>query len=399
MALKYVDEVALEGKRVIARFDFNVPLDKNGSGKITDTTRVDAALETIRYILSKNPSKLILMSHLGRPKGEVKKELSLEPVASYLADQLDEDVVLSESLTGTGLQQLLKLNQSRILLLENIRFSDKETKNDKEFAKSLASLAEVYVNDAFGTAHRAHASTNGIVAYAGTSVGGFLLRKEVQALNQVLETPQKPFVAIMGGAKISDKIKILEQLLSNVSELLVGGAMAYPFLKAKGFEVGNSLCADEEVALAKKILSQSNAKKIVLPVDHRVGENPDSKATDTEKENIPSDMMGLDIGPNTEALFASKIRTAKTVLWNGPMGFFEKDEFAKGSLAVAKAMSECPGFTLVGGGDSVSAINKAGLADKITHVSTGGGASLEYIEKGTLPGIQALKFGVDASKL
>ncbi len=395
MAIKYIDEMELEGKKVIARFDFNVPLDKE-TGKITDTTRIDRALPTIKYILEQKPKNLVLMSHLGRPKGEVKAELSLEPVATYLAEKLDEDVTLTESCVDRGIKPLMDLPGTRIVLLQNLRFHPEEKNNDPDFARKLASYGEVYVNDAFGTAHRKHASTYGIIAYfKDKACGGFLMKSEIEALSQVVNTPKSPFTAIVGGAKVSDKIKIIDALLANVDHLLIGGAMAYPFLKARGFEVGSSLCGDEDVKLAKSILGQPISRRIVLPVDHVIATNPDSAAQTTDDENIPEGQMGLDIGPKTVALFNEKLNSSKTVLWNGPMGFFEKEDFSKGSLAIAKTLSELKdSFTLVGGGDSVSAVTQSGLADKMSHVSTGGGASLEFIENGTLPGVQALKFGL-----
>lgn len=398
MAIKYIDdvEVEIEGKRVIARFDFNVPLDKK-TGKITDTTRIDRALETIQYILERNPKNLILMSHLGRPKGEVKPELSLEPVATYLADKIGEDVVLTESCVDRAIKPLLDLPQTRVVLLQNLRFHPQEKKNDPEFAQKLASYGDLYVLDAFGTAHRKHASTYGIMRYfKNKSLGGFLMKSEIEALKNVVETPKSPFTAIVGGAKVSDKIKIIDALLSNVDHLLIGGAMAYPFLKAKGYEVGKSLCTDEDVVLAKRILGQPIAKRIVLPKDHIIANNPDSEAQTSDDANIDEGKMALDIGPQTIELFNHKLLDSKTVLWNGPMGLFEKENFAKGTMAMARTLAkldEC--FTLIGGGDSVSAVNKSSLASKMSHVSTGGGASLEYIENGTLPGVQALKFGLD----
>ncbi len=395
MAIKYVDEMELEGKKVIARFDFNVPLDKT-TGKITDTTRIDRALPTIKYILEHKPKNLVLMSHLGRPKGEVNPGLSLEPVATYLAEKIGEDVVLTESCTDRGIKPLMDLPQTRIVLLQNLRFHAEEKNNDPEFARKLASYGDIYVNDAFGTAHRKHASTYGIIAYfKDKACGGFLMKSEIEALSKVVESPKSPFTAIVGGAKVSDKIKIIDALLANVDHLLIGGAMAYPFLKARGFEVGSSLCSDEDVKLAKGILGQPIARRIVLPVDHVIAANPDSAPQNTDDENIPEGQMGLDIGPKTVALFNEKLNSSKTVLWNGPMGFFEKEDFSKGSLAIARTMSELKdAFTLVGGGDSVSAVTQSGLADKMSHVSTGGGASLEFIENGTLPGVQALKFGL-----
>lgn len=401
MAIKYIDidqdkgEMGIEGKRVIARFDFNVPLDKT-TGKISDTTRIDRALPTIKYILEHKPKNLILMSHLGRPKGEVKAEFSLEPVATYLAEKLGEDVILTESCTDRAIKPLLDLPRTRVVLLQNLRFHPEETKNDPEFARTLASYGDIYVNDAFGTAHRKHASTYGIIAYfKDHAYAGFLMKSEIEALTKVVQSPKSPFTAIVGGAKVSDKIKIIDALLANVDNLLIGGAMAYPFLKAKGFEVGKSLCTDEDVRLAKGILGQPIARKIILPVDHVIATNPDSSPATTEHQDIPADKMGLDIGPQTIAVFNEKLSNSKTVLWNGPMGFFEKENFAKGTLSMAKTMAKLQdAFTLVGGGDSVAAVTQSGLADKMSHVSTGGGASLEFIENGTLPGVQALKFGL-----
>ena len=404
MAIKYIDQALVEnegesrfaGKKVIARFDFNVPLDK-ATGKITDTTRIDRALPTIQYILEQKPKTLVLMSHLGRPKGEFKAELSLEPIATYLAEKLDEDVILTESCTDRAIKPLLDLPQTRVVLLQNLRFHPEEKNNDPEFTRKLASYGEVYVTDAFGTSHRKHASTYGIMAYfKNTSFAGFLMKSEIQALTKVVEKPTSPFTAIVGGAKVSDKIKIIDALLANVDHLLIGGAMAYPFLKARGFDIGSSLCSDEDVKLAKGILGQPIARRIVLPVDHVIATNPDSEAQVTNDQYIPEGKMGLDIGPKTVDLFNEKINSSKTVLWNGPMGYFEKESFAKGTFAVAKTLSRLTdAFTLVGGGDSVSAVTQSGLADKMSHVSTGGGASLEFIENGTLPGVQALKFGLD----
>lgn len=397
MALKFIDEIDLgttiKDKRVIARFDFNVPLDGN---KITDTTRVDEALETIRLILEAKPKKLVLMSHLGRPKGERNPKYSLDPVAAYLAEQLGEDVILTESCLDTGIKTLLGLNESRILLLENLRFHAEEEKGDHEFAKTLASYADFYVNDAFGTAHRKHASTYEIVRFfKNRAFGGLLMKREISALDKVTHNPKTPFVAIMGGAKVSDKIKIIDRLLTSVDKLLIGGAMAYPFLKAKGYDVAKSLCSDEDVSLAKKILGTKEARKLVLPIDHIASTSPDGDAKVINEINIPENLMGLDIGPATLESYASNLLGAQTILWNGPMGFFEKEAFANGSLGIAKILADAKGYTLVGGGDSVAAVNKSGLASKMSHVSTGGGASLEYIENGSLPGIQALKFGLD----
>lgn len=393
MAIQYVDEISLKDKRVLARFDFNVPLNE---GKITDTTRVDRALPTIKHILDQGAKSLVLMSHLGRPKGEAKPEFSLEPVATYLAEKLGEEVVLTESCTDKGIKTLLELPQTKVVLLQNLRYHKEETSNDVEFSKTLSQYGEVYVNDAFGAAHRKHASTYGINAfYKNASFGGFLMKAEVEALSKVVEKPESPFVAIVGGAKVSDKIKIIESLLVKVNSLIIGGAMAYPFLKAKGHNVGKSLCGEEDVALAKSILKLNTAEKIVLPIDHLSSKDFGGAPEAVNEIDIPEDLMGLDIGEQTIHLYQQKLSTAKTVLWNGPMGLFENEQYAKGTLSIAQTLSELNGaFTLVGGGDSVSAVNKSGLASRLSHVSTGGGASLEFIENGTLPGVQALRFGI-----
>ena len=396
MALNYIDQADLSGKVVIARFDFNVPLNKEDRSEITDTTRIDNALETINYILSNGAKKLILMSHLGRPKGERNMDFTLEPVATYLASKLGEDVILSESCTDRGIKTLLGLNESKVILLENLRFHAEETSNDRDFAKTLANYADIYVNDAFGAAHRKHASTYGINEFfKNKAYAGFLIKNELQALEKVVGNAQKPFVAIVGGAKVSDKIKIIEKLLRSVDSLLIGGAMAYPFLKAKGLNVGKSLCTDEDVSLAKRILNDKTSHKIMLPVDHITSKDFGGMPEPVNQEEIPEDFMGLDIGPRTRELYEAKIKEAKTVLWNGPMGLFENKDFAEGSFSIAKALAESNAFTLIGGGDSVSAVNQSGLASKMSHISTGGGASLEYIENGSLPGIQALKFGIN----
>ena len=396
MALKYVTEGNFNNKNVIARFDFNVPLSKDGSGKITDTTRIDSALPTIKYILEQNPKKLIMMSHLGRPDGEVKMKYSLAPVAKYLAEVLNQDVLLTESCTDRGIKTIIKLNKQKLILLENLRFHIEETDGNDEFAKTLSEYGDIFVHDAFGTAHRKHASTYQIIKYfPNNSFGGFLLQKEVEALNKIVDKPAQPFIGIMGGAKVGDKIKIIEKLLVSVDKLLIGGAMAYPFLKASGHSVGKSLCDEEDVKLAKQILTSTLKQKLVFPIDHLCSESPEGAATHINQLDIPEDKMGLDIGPNTINKYNEILKSAKTILWNGPMGYFEKENFNKGTFAIAESISKLKAFTLVGGGDSVSAINKSGVSDKISHVSTGGGASLEFIENGTLPGIQALKFGVN----
>ncbi len=392
MAIQYIEGFDFAGKKVIVRCDFNIPLDNDGH--ITDATRIDAALPTINHILSNGASKLILMSHLGRPKGAPEKKYSLEPVASYLAEKLGTEVVLTESCLDRGIKTLLSLPEAKVILLENLRFHAEEEANDHEFAKRLAGYADVYVNDAFGTAHRKHASTYGINAFfKGKALAGFLLQKEIAALDKVLNSPAKPFVAIVGGAKVADKIKIIEELLRSVDTLLIGGAMAYPFLKAKGIEVGKSLCSDDDVKLAKIILNSQSARKIRLPLDHVSAPDFDSAASITP--SISATSMGLDIGPATLDNYSAALSGAATILWNGPMGLFEKEAFSKGTFGIAKAIAKTQAFSVVGGGDSVAAVNAAGLADQMSHVSTGGGASLEYIENGgSLPGIQALKFGI-----
>lgn len=396
MALKFIDQIDFKGKKVIARFDFNVPLSKDDKKSITDTTRIDEALKTIQYILDNGASKLVMMSHLGRPDGQVNAKYSLEPVAKYISEKLNASVILTEKAVDAGVETLLHLSETKIVLLENLRFHKEEEDNDHEFARKLAHYADFYVNDAFGVSHRKHASVYEINSFfKGKSAGGFLLKKEILALAKIIEHPEKPFMGIIGGAKISDKIKTIERLMVNVEHLFIGGAMAYPFLKAKGNKIGKSLCDDADVELAKKILAFDKNNKIVLPVDHLIADGLDKPATVCKELNIPEGMMGLDIGPKTLELYREKLLKSKTVFWNGPMGLFENKEFAKGTFGLAKILSELKAFTLVGGGDSVSAVNKSGLASKFSHISTGGGASLEYIEKGELPGIFALKFGVN----
>lgn len=400
MAITYIDQVEAEdykGKVIIVRFDFNVPLAKDGSGKITDTTRIDRTLETINYLLEQEPKKLILMSHLGRPKGQVNKSFSLEPVAVYLSEVLERDVTLSETCLDSGIKTLLSLKDNDIILLENVRFHAEETDNDSNFAEALASYADYYVLDAFGTAHRKHASTYGIMNFFPRShcLAGFLMKKEIEALTKIVEKPGKPFVSIVGGAKVSDKIKIIEKLMISSDKLLIGGAMAYPFLKALGRDIGKSLCADEDVQLAKSILSKDSGKKIELPIDHLASKSFGGPKEVVQDAAIPADLMGLDIGEKTISNYQNIIKSAKTVLWNGPMGLFENSDYAVGTLSIARTLAELDAFTVIGGGDSVSAVVQSGLADKMSHVSTGGGASLEFLENGTLPAIKALRFGIN----
>lgn len=395
MQLKSLQDADLKGKKVVARFDFNVPLTKTEPRTITDTSRIDLAIPTIRMILEKGASKLIMISHLGRPDGEVNPKYSLEPVAEYLAKKLGTDVILSESAIDNGVKNLLQLPETKIVLLENIRFLPGEEKNDMELAEKLATYGDVYVNDAFGAAHRKHSSTHAINAFfKNRAYAGLLMKKEIDSLSALMEKPVKPFVAVIGGAKVSDKIKTIEKMLVLVDTLLIGGAMAYPFLKAKGVTVGTSLCSDEDVALAKQLLAADKGGKIQLPKDHVTSTEFGGAPLACTGTNIPSDQMGLDIGPMTIKSYGDHIKTAKTIFWNGPMGLFENKDFAKGTMSIAHTIAETKAFSVVGGGDSVAAVQQSGEAEKFTHVSTGGGASLEYIEKGELPGVQALKMGV-----
>jgi len=400
MALKFITDESFitnaKDKKVLARFDFNVPMDKKDPTKIADTTRIDEAVETINAILEAKPKKLVLMSHFGRPKGKIDPQYSLEPVAKYLASKLGQDVLLTETALDRGIKTLLNLNESKIIMLQNLRFHPEEEANDRDFARTLSTYGDVFVFDAFGAAHRKHASTYEVNAFfKNKAYGGLLLKREIEALDKVLKDPAKPFVAIVGGAKVSDKIKIMEMLLVSVDKLLIGGAMAYPFLKAQGHEVGNSLCSEEDVLLARRILGTPGKGKIVLPSDHLVSATFGGTPEDVGQVSIPTGKIGLDIGPSTLQNFSDYLRGAKTILWNGPMGLFENPNFAKGTLGIAKVLASSNAFTLVGGGDSVNAVKMSGLSDKMSHISTGGGASLEYIENGSLPGIQALKFGID----
>jgi phosphoglycerate kinase len=395
MQLKNLQDADLKGKKVVARFDFNVPLTKTEPRTITDASRIDMAIPTIRMILEKGASKLVLISHLGRPDGKVDPKYSLEPVAEYLASKLGTDVILSESAIDNGIKNLLQLPETKVVLLENIRFLPGEEKNDMELAEKLSRYGDVYVNDAFGAAHRKHSSTHAINAFfKGRSYCGLLMKKEIESLSALIEKPAKPFVAVIGGAKVSDKIKTIEKMLVLVDTLLIGGAMAYPFLKAKGVTVGTSLCSDEDVNLAKQLLSADKGGKIQLPKDHVTSLEFGGAPLPCPGTNIPSDQMGLDIGPLTIKAYSDHLKTAKTIFWNGPMGLFENKDFAKGTMAIADVISETKAFSVVGGGDSVAAVQQSGKADKFSHVSTGGGASLEYIERGELPGVQALKYGV-----
>jgi phosphoglycerate kinase len=395
MALKTIDALDLAGKRVFIRVDFNVPLDP--AGKVTDDARIRAALPTIQHAVAKK-AKVILASHLGRPKGkpEDKKKLTLEPAAARLSELLRQDVILADDCVGDGVKKLVKdLKDGQVLLLENLRFHPEEEANDEAFARELASLADVWVNDAFGTAHRAHASTAGMAKFVKEKAAGFLIQKEVEYLGKALAHPAKPFVAILGGAKVSDKIKVLENLIAKADAICIGGAMAYTFLKAEGVAVGRSKVEEDKLDLARSILEKAKAKGVdfLLPVDHVCA----TEAKETAKREvvndraIPDPLIGLDIGPKTLDRYRQRVLSAKTVFWNGPMGLFEQKPWAEGTFGVARAMAESPAITVVGGGDSAAAIEEAGLVAKMKHVSTGGGASLEFIEGRVLPGIQVLE--------
>lgn len=389
---KTVKDVDVRSRRVLERVDYNVPLDAQGN--VSDDKRITASLPTINYLLEQG-ARIILCSHLGRPKGEVKKEFSLAPVAKRLKELLPNvNIYFASDCIGEEAQQkAAALKDGEILLLENLRFHKEEEKNDPEFAKKLASLAEIYVSDAFGTVHRAHASTAGVAAYL-PAVAGFLIGKELSIMGGALENPERPFVAILGGAKVADKIGVITNLLNKCDTLLIGGGMAYTFFKAMGYEIGDSLLDAESIDLAKQLMENAKEKgvKLLLPVDTVVAKAfaADAEHMTVASNAIPAGWQGLDIGEKTRELFAAEIKNAKTVIWNGPMGVFEFPEFAKGTEAVAKACAECGGTTIIGGGDSASAVKKLGYADKMTHISTGGGASLEFLEGKVLPGVAAL---------
>ena len=387
-----VRDIDLDGKKVLMRCDFNVPLDENKN--ITDKTRIVAAMPTIKYVLDHN-AKLILCSHLGRPKGEVKPELSLKPVADELSKELGKEVKLAKDIVGPSAHELTEnMKEGDVVLLENVRFDPREEKNDEEFSKELASLAEVYVNDAFGTCHRAHASTAGVAAYLPSGVG-FLIEKELKVLGDALNNPRRPFVAILGGAKVSTKIGVIDALLNKVDVLLIGGGMAYTFYKSMGYGVGNSICELDKLDLAKELMQKAKEKgvKLVIPVDNVIGKEfkPDTESKIVAYNEIPDGWEGFDIGPKTVKMYEEELKNAKTILWNGPVGLFEFDQFANGTNSIAKYMANLDDCTtIIGGGDSAAAVTKIGLADKMTHISTGGGASLEFIEGKKLPGIEAI---------
>jgi len=391
---KNIEDVSVIGKRVLVRCDFNVPMDADKN--ITDDIRIRGALPTIKYLV-KNEAKVILMSHLGRPKGAPDAKYTLEPVAKRLSELLEQEIIFAadQEVVGTSARKAVnEMKNGEIVLLENVRFRKEEEKNKPEFAKELADLGDLFVNDAFGTAHRAHASTAGIADYL-PCVSGYLIQKEIDIMGKALHNPDRPFVAILGGAKVSDKIGVIKNLMNKVDILIVGGGMAFTFLKAMGYEVGKSLLEEEKLILAKELMTEAAEKgiKLLLPVDVVVaGEfKADAEHFIVDAAEIPQDMMALDIGPKTIELFSEEIKNAQTVIWNGPMGVFEMPAFAVGTEAIAKSVSESKGITIIGGGDSAAAVEQLGYADKMTHISTGGGASLEFLEGIELPGIAVIE--------
>lgn len=391
MKQKTIEDISVESKKVLVRVDFNVPL--NDKGEITDETRIQAALPTIKYLLD-HKAKVILCSHLGRPKGEFKPEFSLAPVAKRLQMLLDTKVTFAKDVIGESADEAVAaVKDGEVVLLENLRYHKEETKNDPEFAKKLASYAEIFVNDAFGTAHRAHASTEGVTHYL-PAVAGFLIKKELEFMGGALENPDRPFVAILGGAKIADKIPVIENLFNKVDCLIIGGGMANTFLAAQGYNMSKSLVDADSIALASELLKKAKLKgvKILLPIDVVAADefNNDAKTVMVPVDSIPEGYMALDIGSSTRMIFAEEINRAKTVIWNGPMGVAEMPSFAGGTRAVAEAMAATNATTIIGGGDSAAAANQLGFADRMTHISTGGGASLEFLEGKTLPGVACL---------
>ena len=389
---KSIEDVAVAGKKVLVRCDFNVPLDENKN--ITDENRINGALPTIKYLME-HGARVILCSHLGRPKGEVNMKFSLKPVADRLSEILGKEVKLAPDCVGPEVKKMTdEMKDGDVILLENVRFHKEEEKNDPAFAKEMASVADLFVNDAFGTAHRAHASTAGVADYL-PAVCGYLIQKEISVMGKALSDPQRPFVAILGGAKVSDKIGVIENLLEKVDTLIIGGGMAYTFNKAKGYEIGTSICEDEKLDLAKELMAKAEAKgvKLLLPIDNKIAKE---FSNDTEFKTVAADAfdpdwMGMDIGDKTIALFSDAIKNAKTVIWNGPMGVFEFSNFAEGTREIAKAVAAADAVTIIGGGDSVAAVKQLGFGDKMTHISTGGGASLEFLEGKVLPGIDVLE--------
>jgi len=392
MNKKTVKDIDVKGKKVLVRCDFNVPQTEDGT--ITDNRRIVAALDTIKYLVDNN-AKVILCSHLGRPKGEVKKEFSLKPIADELSKLIGKEVKLASDVIGESAKSLTSnMQDGEIVLLENVRFHREETDNDPEFAKELASLADVYVNDAFGTAHRAHASTAGVADYL-PAVSGFLIEKELNFMGNALENPERPFVAILGGKKVSDKIGVIEALLEKVDTLLIGGAMAYTFFKSMGYGVGDSICELDKLDLAQEIMKKAKDKgvKLMLPVDTKIGKEfkPDTESKTVKYTEIPDGWEGFDIGAETIKMYVEELKNAKTVIWNGPLGLSEFEQFAAGTDTIAKTLADSDALTIIGGGDSAAAIERMGLSDKFSHISTGGGASLEFLEGKKLPGIECLQ--------
>ncbi|MCR4396388.1 MAG: phosphoglycerate kinase [Candidatus Saccharicenans sp.] len=392
--MKFLEEIEVKGKTVFLRVDFNVPLDDNL--KIRDDTRIQASLPTIKYLLQQG-AKLVVASHLGRPKGQFNPKMSLKPVARRLAELLPGTrITMAPDVIGPEVDKLkAELKEGELLLLENVRFYKQETDNDPDFSRQLAQDCQVFVNDAFGSCHRAHASVVGIASFIPEKAAGYLLKKEVDYLSKITHHPAKPFVAILGGAKIEDKIPVLESLVTKAEVLLIGGAMAYTFLKARGLQVGKSLVEDDKLEIASQIMkkAEDNKVKLLLPLDHVLAASIESREVAAIAGNypLPQELMAVDIGPKTIAEYKHFIKSAQTIFWNGPMGVFEVEAFAKGTLEIARAVAESGALSVVGGGDSIAAIHQAGVADKISHVSTGGGASLEFVAYGTLPGIEALK--------
>lgn len=392
MNKKTIKDIDLKDKKVLVRCDFNVPYDENRV--ITDNRRIVAALPTINYLLENN-CKVILCSHLGRPKGEVKPEFSMDIVAKELSKLLGKEVKLAKDVVGEDAVALAQnLQEGQVMLLENVRFESGEEKNDEELSKKFASLAEVFVNDAFGTAHRAHSSTTGVASYL-PAVSGFLIEKELNFLGTALENPERPFVAILGGKKVSDKIGVINSLLEKVDTLMIGGAMAYTFFKSMGYNVGDSICEEDKLDLAKELMEKAKAKgvKFMLPIDTKIGKgfSADTESKIVKYTEIPDGWEGFDIGEETIKMYADELKNAKTVVWNGPLGLFEFDQFAVGTNSIAQTLADVDAVKIIGGGDSAAAVEKAGLAEKFTHISTGGGASLEFLEGKKLPGIEALQ--------